>query len=118
MQIAAEHSEAVGQRARVGVEEWLLFDGIALHSANIAPGNIQSAALVVADLADSGLTFGNRTAMAAGVTTNPIAIQFFVEITFTNVLINDVAKSGHGNLCLHSKPGCATKACRGETGSG
>ena len=39
VQIAAEHSKAVGESPGVRVEKWLLLDGIALDAANIAPGN-------------------------------------------------------------------------------
>ena len=77
------------------MEERLFLDGIALHSAYVAPGHVQSAALVVADLADSGLAFRNGTAMTAGVAAHPVAIEFLVEIALTNILVNDVAKGGH-----------------------
>ena len=44
--------------------------------------------------------------MSTGVTANPVAIEFFVEITLTNVLVDNVAESGHGNenLCHYFKP--------------
>jgi hypothetical protein len=73
----------------------LLLDRIALHSAHVAPGDIQGAALVIADLANPRLAFRNGTAMSAGITPNPIVLEFFVQITFANVLVNDVAKSRH-----------------------
>jgi hypothetical protein len=96
MEIAAEHSKAVGQHAWVGMKKWLFLDRITLHSAHVAPGNIQSAALVVADLAYSGLAFRNGATMSAGMTANPIVLEFLVQITLTNVPVNNVAKSGHG----------------------
>ena len=37
VQVAAEHAEAVGERAGIGVEERLLLDRIALHAADVAP---------------------------------------------------------------------------------
>src|SRR6185437_15821194 len=97
MQIAAEHSETVGQRARVGVEERFLFDGIALHSAHVAPGDMEHAALVVAHFANAGLTVRNGTAVTTGVAAHPVAIQLLVQIAFTDILIDDVAQGGHKN---------------------
>jgi len=40
------------------MEERLLLDGVALHSGNIAPGNVESAAAIEANLADAGLAVG------------------------------------------------------------
>src|SRR5438034_193015 len=45
VEIAAEHPEAVRERARVRVEERLLLDRIALHAADVAPRHLQPAAL-------------------------------------------------------------------------
>jgi hypothetical protein len=78
------------------MEERLLLDGIALHPAHISPRHVERARLVVAYLANSGLTVGDGTAMTAGVAAHPIAIEFLVQITFTDVLVNDVAKGRHG----------------------
>jgi hypothetical protein len=61
------------------VEEWLLFDGIALDSGNVAPGNVELASAIEANFADSGLPFGNGAAVAAGIAAEAIAIQFFPE---------------------------------------
>ena len=53
VQIAAEHAEAVGQRAGMRVEERLFLDRIALDSADVTPRHHQPAALVEAHLADA-----------------------------------------------------------------
>ena len=66
MEIAAEHAEAVGERAGVGMEERFLLDGIALRAPDIAPRHQQPASLVVADLADANSAVGQRAAMPAG----------------------------------------------------
>ena len=95
MQVAAQHSETVGQRARVGMEERFLFDGIALHSAHVAPGHVEHATLVVAHLADARLTIGNGTAVSAGVAAHPVAIELLVQIALTDILVDDVAKGRH-----------------------
>jgi hypothetical protein len=77
------------------MEERLFLNRIALHSANVSPRNVELAALVVTDLADTGLPFKNGTTMATGETTNAIAINHLVKLAFTDVLIQDFAKSGH-----------------------
>ena len=100
MEIAAQHAEAVGQRAGIGVEERFLFDGIALHAGGVSPGNIQCAAAVEADFADAGLTIGDGAAVAAREAANAVAAEMLVKfgIGFTDALIHDVAQGGHGDL--------------------
>ena len=66
VEIAAHHAEAVGESSGMGVEEGLLFHGIALGSGGVSPGNVEFAAAVEADFADSGLAFGDGTTMPAG----------------------------------------------------
>ena len=79
MEVAAQHAEAVGERAGMGVEERLLFDGIALHSGGVSPGDVECAAAVEADFADAGLAFGDGAAVAAGKTADAVVVEFFVE---------------------------------------
>src|SRR5271165_5022617 len=106
MQVAAQHAKAVGQRSRISMEERLLLDRIALHAAHITPRDIESAAAVISNFANSGLAVGNRTAMAAGVTANAIAVKLLVKLAcaFANVLVYDIAQSGHYHLTPNSKP--------------
>jgi hypothetical protein len=104
MEITAKHSKAIGQCARIRVKEGLLLDGIALHSAHVAPGNKERAALVIADLANSRLAVRDRTAVPTGIAANPVPIELFVQVTLTDVAVNDVAKSGHSKPLTHSKP--------------
>jgi len=66
-----------------------------LHAAHIAPGDVESSALVVAYLAYARLALGNRATVAAGVATNTIAVQFFVQVALSDVLIYDFAKGRH-----------------------
>jgi len=77
VQVAAQHSETVGEGSGISVEERLLLDGVTLNSGNIAPGNIERATVIEANLADTGLSLGNRAAVAAGIAAYPIAIQLF-----------------------------------------
>src|SRR5947207_15924597 len=95
MQVAAEHSEAISQRARISVKERLLLDGLALDAADIAPGYIQGAALVVADFANAGLPLGDRAAMSAGEAAHAIAVELFVQLAFADVFVDDVAEGCH-----------------------
>jgi hypothetical protein len=60
------------------MEERFLLDGIALYAAHVTPWNIERATLVVTYFADSGLTIGNGTAVAASETTYPVAIKLLV----------------------------------------
>ena len=98
VQIAAQHSEAVGERARMGVEERFLFDGIALHPGGVSPGNIKRAAAVVAHFADAGLALGNGATVTARETAHTAVVEFLVEswIGLANSAVKDVAEGGHG----------------------
>jgi len=79
------------------VEEWFFLDGIALHSGRVSPGDVERAAAVVPDLADSGLARGNGAAVSAGKTANAVVGEFFVErgIGFANSFVEDDAQRGH-----------------------
>ena len=63
VQVTAQHSEAVGQCPRIGMEKGLLFDRVALYYTGIAPGNVQSSAAVVANLADARLALWDGAAV-------------------------------------------------------
>ena len=76
------------------MEEGFFLDGIALHSADIAPRNVKLAALVIADFADTHLSFCDWATMATGETADAVALDGFVEIPFTDVLVEDFAEGG------------------------
>jgi len=59
----------------VGVEKRLLLNRVTLNSSDIAPGNVERATVIEANLADTGLSLGNRAAVAAGIAAYSIAIQ-------------------------------------------
>jgi len=82
------------------VEKRLLLDGIALHSADVAPGNIERTAAVEANFADAGLSVGNRAAVPAGVTAYAVAIELLDEVGvgLSNALIQNVAEGGHDSI--------------------
>jgi hypothetical protein len=100
MEIAAQHAEAVGESAGMGVEEGLFFNGIALHSGGVSPGNVELSATVEADFTDAGLAFGNGAAVAAGEAADTVALEFFVErgVRFADFLVQNSAEGGHRNL--------------------
>src|SRR5437867_2148794 len=95
VKVASQHSEAVRQCARVGMEERFLLNRIALNSSDVTPRHVQFSALIKANFAHAGLPFENRTAMPAGETANAIAINRLVKFAFADVMIQDFAKSGH-----------------------
>jgi hypothetical protein len=82
------------------VEERLLLDRIALHSADISPGSVERAAPVIPNLADARLSFGNRATVTAGIAPDAIAIKLFdkVGIGLADARIEDVAEGGHVNI--------------------
>jgi hypothetical protein len=92
VQVASQHAEAVRESARIRVEEGLLLDGIALDSSNVAPRNIELSALVVADFADSHLSFCDRTTMATGKAADAVTLNGLVKIAFTDVLVQDFSE--------------------------
>jgi hypothetical protein len=74
----AKHAKAVGESATISMKEGLLFNGITLHAAYIAPGNVERSTPVEADFADSRLAIGYGAAMSAGIAAHPVAVQLFV----------------------------------------
>jgi hypothetical protein len=84
------------------VEEGLLLDRIALGSGGVAPRDIEFAAAVVADFADSGLAFRDGTAMSARETAEAIVVELLVEsgFGFTDSFVENTAEGGHGDLVL------------------
>jgi hypothetical protein len=98
VQIAAQHSEAIGQRAGIRVEKWFLLDRIALGAGSVSPGDEELATAVVADFANTGLAFGDGTAMSAGKTAYAVVLEFLDEgrFGFADAFVEDGAESGHG----------------------
>ena len=113
MQIASQHAEAVGERSGISVEEWLLLDGIALHSGNVTPGNVELAAVIEADFADAGLSIGNGAAVAAGIAANAMVVDLLPEsrIGFADAGVGgqDVVQCGHSFYFTAVGPGCALR---------
>ena len=97
MEIAAQHAETVSESSGMGMEERLFLNGIALHSCGVSPGNVERAAAIEADFADSGLTLRNRAAVAAGKAADSLVPEVFHERGFglTNLLFENSTESGH-----------------------
>jgi hypothetical protein len=83
------------------MEKRFLLDGIALHSAHVAPGHIERSILVVADLANTGLSLSNRATMPAGEAADAIALNRLVEFAFAYLLIEDFAEGIQGIPLLY-----------------
>ena len=100
VKVTAHHAEAVGERSGMRVKKRFLLDRIALSPGGISPWNIERAAPVVADFADARLAVGDGAAMSASEATHAVFVELFVEIEvgFANVLIEDGAQGGQGDL--------------------
>src|SRR5947199_10502521 len=79
VQVTAQHSEAVRQCAGIGVEEWLLLDRVALHYTGVTPGNVQSPASVVANLAAARLALWDGAGVKTGKTAYPVGVKPLVK---------------------------------------
>jgi len=100
VQIAAEHPERVGERARMGMEEGFLFDRIALDAADVAPRHVQPSALDEPYLAHARRPFGDRTLVAAGVAAKATVRDALDEIRrgLSGTLGQDFCQRRHGNI--------------------
>src|SRR5690242_732212 len=98
MEVASEHSEAVGQRSGIGVVERLLLNGIALHSAHIAPRNVELSAAVEAHLAHADLAVRYGAAMAARHAADKSLFHLLAKVAFPNGFLQDVGQ------CVHCLP--------------
>ena len=78
----------------MGVEEGLLFYGIALSSGGVSPGNVEFAAAVEADFADSSLAFGDGTAMPAGEAAQAMVFQVLdqARVSLADLRVEDCAE--------------------------
>jgi hypothetical protein len=72
VQIAAEHTKAVGERTGVDVKEWLLLDWIALHAADVPPRHVQGSTFVEPNLAHTDRAIRDTTLMTACMTANGV----------------------------------------------
>ena len=84
------------------MEEWLFFDGIALHSGNVTPGNVELTTVIEAHFADAGLPVGNGAAVAAGIAANAVGVDLLPEggIGFADAGVGgqDVVQCGHRSI--------------------
>jgi len=94
MQIAAQHAEAVGKRSGIGVKKRLFLYWVALNSADVSPGHVKFAALIKANFAHTCLAFRNGAAVTASEATNAVAFDRFVQVTFTDLLVQDFTERG------------------------
>jgi hypothetical protein len=74
MKVAAQHPETESECARTHVKKGLFLDRIALNTADVTPGHVQSAAPVETYFAHTRLAFRDWTAVPTGVAPDSIAI--------------------------------------------
>ncbi len=55
----------------------------------------QRATAIETHLANAGLAFRDGAAVSAGVAADPVPVEFFIEIAFLDMLIDDFAEGGH-----------------------
>lgn len=79
MQIATEHPEAVRQRSRMGVEERLFFNRVALRAARVTPRDPQPAARVESHLADAKGAIGDAAVVSACIAMHPLTVERLVQ---------------------------------------
>jgi hypothetical protein len=104
----------------MSVEEWFLFDWVALSSGGISPGDVERAAAVEADFADSGLAFGDGAAMTASEAAHAIILELLEErgIGFADLLVENSAEGGHVELWVYSNAGECERGSVVETSCG
>ena len=95
MQVAAEHAEAVREGTGIGVKEGFLFDRVTLHAANVPLRDIQAATLIEPHLADPQRALRDRTTVSTGIATDALAIERFVQLTLTGLLLQYLSESSH-----------------------
>jgi len=69
------------------MEERLLLNWIALNSAHVSPRNVQFSTLIEPYLADTCLSFRNRTAMPTSKTADTVPLDWLIEFAYPHVLI-------------------------------
>src|SRR4029077_18550449 len=84
-------------RAGQGVEERLLFDGIAVNGTYITVGGVELAVAVVAHFADPRESGGNRAAMAAGKTFDAFPVERPVQLGLAGGFSELAGESLHAN---------------------
>src|SRR5256885_17228932 len=94
MQIASQHAEAISKPAGISVEERLLLDRIALHSAHVSPRDVELPALVVADLAHPRLSLSNGTAVPTGVAAQAVVVNWCIKFAFSGNFDKDFTVRG------------------------
>jgi len=87
------------------MEEGLFLDRIALHSADISPGDVKLAGLIEAHFADPRLALKDWAAVPAGEAADAIALYRLVKFSLAGMSVQDFAESGQGgnDSCYYFK---------------
>src|SRR5438094_2678269 len=92
MKITSQHAETIGKRPGKSVEERLLLDGVALHSADVSPRNVKLSTLVVTHLTNSSLALGDWATVSTRVAAQAVALNGLVQLAFADILIQNFAE--------------------------
>jgi hypothetical protein len=98
VQIAAQHAETESAGSRQGVEERLLFNGVATGGIDVSEGGVECSSLIVSDLANARESRGNGAAVTAREALHTIAIQRAVQERFADLESELFRQRGHRNL--------------------
>ena len=105
MQVAAEYAEAVCEGTGIGVKKGFLFDRVTLHPANVPPRDIQTAPFVEPHFANPEGAVWDRTAVSTGIAADAMAIERFVQLTFTGLLFEYFRERAHRPYdCIRALP--------------
>src|SRR5436309_10202343 len=77
------------------MEKGFLLYWVTLDGANIFPGHIKCSTLVVSYFTYPGVAVWDGAAMPTGITAYPVAVEFFVEISLSNLFRNDIVQGSH-----------------------
>src|SRR5437867_2084687 len=77
------------------MEKGFLLYRVTLDGANIFPGHIKCSTPVVSYFTYPGVAVWDGAAMPTGITAYPVAVEFFVEISLSNLFRNDIVQGSH-----------------------
>jgi hypothetical protein len=82
VKVTAEHSEAHCERSRQSVKEGFLFYRIKLQRPDVSMRNVQVAAAIESNTADTVEPIEDDAPVATGEAAHPVVFELFVELAF------------------------------------
>ena len=74
------------------MKERLFLNGIALHSTDVSPGNVELPSLIESDFTNSCVAFSDWATVSTGIAAEAIALDGFVQFAFADILIQNFAE--------------------------